>query len=67
MSSRCKNLQNLPNISNINITKMASIFYDWVKLEHLSYISKWITNNAINFYGIFGGCKSLLNLPDICK
>ena len=41
------------------------MFYRCSSLTSLPNIRKWNTNNVINMEGIFQGCTSLTNLPDI--
>ena len=64
MFSKCKNLQDIKNISNINTEKCLNfngVFYNCVSLEEID-LSKLNMTNAEAFSATFSGCVSLKNI-----
>ena len=70
MFADCKCLTYLPDICNLDtskITKMNAVFLKCVSLNYLSDISKWDTSQVTEMEALFAVCSSLVTLPDISK
>ena len=65
---KCPNLIEVPNISQMNTTKvtnMSRLFEGCTLLESLPNISNWDISNVTDIRAMFYNCKNLKNFPDI--
>ena len=70
MFDGCSSLISLPDISNINTSKvfnMQFMFAGCSSLKILPDISRWNTMNVKSMKAMFFSCESLISLPDISK
>ena len=70
MFYECSSLISLPDICNLDtskITNMKFLFTKCDSLSNISDISKWDTSKVEDMQGLFGLCSSLEALPDISK
>ena len=67
---KCKSLNELPNISKWDVSKVTNItgmFHDCEKLYKIPDISIWNTINLKEYNNIFDGCSLLSSFPDLSK
>ena len=70
MFSGCNTLSSLPDLSELNTSKvknMSEMFSGCKTLSSLPDISKWDTSNVKNMSKMFSCCKILSSLPNISK
>ena len=68
MFYKCNNLISVPNISQMNTSKliiMSSLFVGCELLESLPDFSNWNIENCTDIRGMFYNCKNLSKIPDI--
>ena len=68
MFHKCRNLLEVPNISQMNtskITNMNRLFEGCELLERLPNISNWNIENVTDIRGMFYNCKNLKYISDI--
>ena len=66
----CKSLKLVPDIDELDITKISSLRGFFAGCTHLSYlpdIGKWRTNNLKDISYMFYNCEALSQIPDIGK
>jgi len=68
MFHKCNNLFSIPNLSQINTSKvisMRSLFESCLLLEKVEGISDWDIRNVTNIRGLFFNCQSLKKISNI--